>query len=177
MVSAFPFPRTAYSFPKPSHTDPALCLPLAGVTASYLVQMVPCDVLCAGQHHPDFVPLLLFAELFSRNEGPLFQLIRGQGFAYDAGLSVYLWNGQMVFEVVDASEPVLALEAWWGILEQWRGKERWESDLGNFTDFEMETALACVLYRLCAETSTAGGVVGESLKVALRVRFLFSMIL
>jgi hypothetical protein len=139
--------------------------------------------------HPDHHAVIMIIELLNRNEGPIFTGIRGRGYAYDASLSCFLWSGMLVFEVNDASEPTKALEAFWGILEEWAGvgssnlsetekRARWtpSSKLDssptacNYSMFDLDTARACIMYRVTAGKSTAGGVISSVLRHLLRVR-------
>jgi hypothetical protein len=161
-----PYPRMPYQFT--SRVDPMVCVPIAGLTASYLTRMVPCDILSsAASHHEDYWAMVLLTELLTRNEGPLFSAIRGHGYAYDSGLALYLWAGQMVFDLVDSNAPSRALEAFYEVLERWAG-DGWRLG-GHFTELEFQAAKCGVLYRLRAELSTVGGILSSSLRAVLRV--------
>ena len=174
---AFPFHRIPFFLPKTraKRTEP-LHITIPGLQASCLLQTVVCDIMDApsGQHHPDYFPMIFLSELLTRNEGPIFTAIRGRGYAYDAGVSLYLWNGQLVFEVHDASEPLLALLEWWKLLETWWGDgadEKWQlgNPACNFSQFDLDTTYSAIVYRLAAETSTPSGFMSQSLKATLRV--------
>jgi Zn-dependent M16 (insulinase) family peptidase len=183
-ATCFPHPRVPFSIPKSLKTtnELALMIPLPGITSSYLLQMVPCDVLSVGgEHHEDFMPLQVLTSLLSRSEGPLYSEIRGRGLAYDAVLSTYLWAGMLVFEVFDAREPVCALERFWSIINQYAkaSDKQWDfddaesmsssgSDSLLFRKHDFESAIASLIYRLYAEVSTPMGQASETLKASIR---------
>lgn len=76
-LSPFPFPRVPFSMTDVDASYPAdIIVPIAGLGASHLFQMVPCNVLIP---HADYFPMCLLTEILSRTEGPLYSAIRGQG--------------------------------------------------------------------------------------------------
>jgi Zn-dependent M16 (insulinase) family peptidase len=78
-VTTFPFPRIAFSFDQmEKEFSSSILVPVAGLSTSYLSQIVPCDLIKAPKHE-DYFPALLLAELISKAEGPLYTGIRGQG--------------------------------------------------------------------------------------------------
>ncbi|KAK9687329.1 hypothetical protein K7432_014825 [Basidiobolus ranarum] len=145
---------------------------MGSITSSYLLSVVPCDILHA---HIDldnevlareYFSTILLCEIFSRAEGPLYTLIRGNGYAYDASLCVYSWAGQMVFEIRDAADPVKAVQSFWELLKRMREDPlEWEKLVG---DFELDTARAGIAYRSCMESATAAGVIGAALGCCLK---------
>jgi Zn-dependent M16 (insulinase) family peptidase len=115
-ISPFPFPRCPYSL---SHLDKSfsrnIVLPIEGLNSSYLVQFVPCDLLSVHPH-PDHFAVLVLGEILSRAEGPIYTEIRGLGYAYGASINLYLWLGQLSFEINRSSDPVKALNQFYKIL-------------------------------------------------------------
>ena len=78
-IVAFPFPRKAFSFDQMEKSfSKALLVPVAGLSTSYLSQIVPCDLFKSPKHR-DYFPTVLLAEMLSKAEGPLYMGIRGQG--------------------------------------------------------------------------------------------------
>ncbi|KAF9977979.1 hypothetical protein BGZ73_004262 [Actinomortierella ambigua] len=176
----FPFPRTPYqplakTLRQGGEAHNSVLIPLKSITSSYLISIIPCDVVFDPRIHAsspamaeaasrEQVATMLLCEILSRSEGPLYSAIRGKGYAYDASLSVYLWTGQMAFEVRDASDPIKAYEAFLDIIRHMDSD--WEAAVGGL--FEMETARASRAYQVCMERSTAGGVLSWMLRGAIR---------
>ncbi|KAJ3342583.1 hypothetical protein HDU93_001971 [Gonapodya sp. JEL0774] len=153
-LSPFPFPRTTFDASIVSQKlTKSVAVPLKGVTACFLSQVVPCDLL-EIPFHPDHYP-----------EGPLYTAVRGAGHAYGASVSSYLWTGQLGIDIHDSQEPRKALLSFYNILEQLQTDEGWNN---LCSDFDIETAKASVAYRLVAARSTADGVVSCALRAALR---------
>jgi len=151
----WPAIRAPYVPPK---KDIALCVSVEGLDVSYLSQLVPCDVM----RTEDYYPVLVFAEILSRTEGPLYTSIRGQGFAYGASISIYKWYGQMAFNVREATSPDKALECLYEILSTLPQK----ADT-LLSEFEIETAKAAVTFRLYSQRSTAAQVISKTLESVL----------
>lgn len=102
--TSFPYPRSVAKF-KENHIDPEIVIPIKGLSSSYLLQSVPCDILSSSNisvHHEDYAAVIVTCELLSRNEGPLFSSIRGRGYAYNSFISCFLWDGLLVFDVSDS---------------------------------------------------------------------------
>ncbi|KAI1314376.1 hypothetical protein EDD11_002241 [Mortierella claussenii] len=183
-ISPFPFPRTPYRplaimtatdtiLETKRETTPvapnSVLIPMKSITSSYLVSLVPCDIV----FHPstatpecilDQFATLLLCEILSRSEGPLYSAIRGQGYAYGCSISVYLWTAQMAFEVREAMDPVKAYDAFLEIIAKM--DTDWEEIVGG--QFEMETAMASQAYQTCMERATAGGALSWVLRGAVR---------
>lgn len=167
---AFPFPRTPY---RPLTTNGgapnSVLIPLKSITSSYLISIVPCDIVYHPEHateenHLDQFATLLLCEILSRSEGPLYSAIRGQGYAYGCSISVYLWTAQMAFEIRDAMDPIKAYDAFLDIIR--RMDTDWDGVVGG--QFEIETAMASQAYQTCMERATAGGVLSWILRGAVR---------
>ncbi|KAF9585275.1 hypothetical protein BGW38_003101 [Lunasporangiospora selenospora] len=171
-LETFPFPRSPY---KPlaqsssgSKNPSCALIPMKSITSSYLISIVPCDViyhpeLATEENFLDHYATLLLCDILSRSEGPLYSAVRGNGYAYDASLSVYHWTGQMAFEVRVATDPVKAYDAFLDIIRSM--ETDWDSVVGG--QFEMETAQATRVYQTCMERATAGGVLSWILRGAI----------
>ncbi|KAF9365897.1 hypothetical protein BGX34_007705 [Mortierella sp. NVP85] len=170
ILDAFPFPRTPY---RPLVTNDgapnSVLIPLKSITSSYLISIVPCDIVyrpeCATEENQlDQYATLLLCEILSRSEGPLYSAVRGQGYAYGCSISVYLWTAQMAFEIRDAMDPIKAYDAFLDIIR--RMETDWDGVVGG--QFEIETAMASQAYQTCMERATAGGVLSWVLRGAVR---------
>ncbi|KAG0052271.1 hypothetical protein BGZ83_002776 [Gryganskiella cystojenkinii] len=174
-LKPFPFPRTPYR-PLARSTDKdkgaapsSVLIPLKSITSSYLVSIVPCDIVyhpetATEENHLDQFATMLLCEILSRSEGPLYSAIRGQGYAYGCSISVYLWTAQMAFEIRDAMDPVKAYDAFLDIIRLM--ETDWEATVGG--QFEIETAMASQAYQTCMERATAGGALSWVLRGAIR---------
>ncbi|KAJ3070608.1 hypothetical protein HDU98_006362 [Podochytrium sp. JEL0797] len=163
VATAFPLRRFPYNVDSLDTRafGKAVLVPVEGVTASYMVTIVPCDVLKTV----DYYAVTLLAELLSRAEGPLYTSIRGKGYAYDASLYLSAWTGQLSFDVSESSDPYLAT------LEFHRLLRHLSTDAGFAeiaSPFNIETARASVVYRSVTEKSTSGGCIGTVLRRCLR---------
>ncbi|KAI8598334.1 hypothetical protein EDD21DRAFT_382799 [Dissophora ornata] len=172
-LDVFPFPRTPYRPLAVSEGAPnSVLIPMKSITSSYLVSIVPCDIvyypeLATDEEYLDQYATLLLCEILSRSEGPLYSAIRGQGYAYGCSISVYLWTAQMAFEIREAMDPIKAYDAFLEIIRQM--DTDWESVVGG--EFEIETAMASQAYQTCMERATAGGALSWVLRGAVRVCF------
>ncbi|KAL5032116.1 hypothetical protein BDV3_000710 [Batrachochytrium dendrobatidis] len=165
LISPFPFPRNPFQY---SHLDlklgRGLLVPIPGLTTSYVSQFVACDVF-ASHPHPDYFATVLLAEILSRSEGPLYDAVRGPGYAYGVSLSVCLWIGQLSLDLYDASEPHKSVMAFYRILNTLATKSGMEEIC---SEFNIETARAAVAYRWVADCATADGVVQTALRSSLQ---------
>ncbi|KAF9182304.1 hypothetical protein BGZ50_004980 [Haplosporangium sp. Z 11] len=171
-ISPFPFPRTPYrplAASNESNAPSSVLIPLKSITSSYLVSIVPCDIVyhpttATEENQLDQYATLLLCEILSRSEGPLYSAIRGQGYAYGCSISVYLWTAQMAFEIRDAMDPIKAYDAFLDIIRLM--DTDWEATVGG--QFEIETAMASQAYQTCMERATAGGALSWTLRGAVR---------
>ncbi|KAF9436745.1 hypothetical protein BGZ76_003102 [Entomortierella beljakovae] len=166
----FPFPRSPYKPLATSEGTPnSALIPMKSITSSYLISIVPCDIVyhpdtATEENHLDQYATILLCEILSRSEGPLYSAIRGQGYAYGCSISVYLWTAQMAFEIREAMDPIKAYDAFLEIIRQM--DDDWESVVGG--QFEIETAMASQAYQTCMERATPGGVLSWVLRGAIR---------
>ncbi|KAH6564750.1 hypothetical protein BASA60_010195 [Batrachochytrium salamandrivorans] len=141
-----------------------LMVSVSGLSTSYFSQFVACDVF-APHPHSDYFATVLLAELLSRSEGPLYNAVRGPGFAYGVSLNVCLWIGQLSLDLYDASEPYKSVIAFYRILENLKTKTGFQEICSQFN---IETARASVAYRWVAEGSSPDSVVRTALRSSLR---------
>ncbi|KAH6573969.1 hypothetical protein BASA62_002682 [Batrachochytrium salamandrivorans] len=164
-TSPFPFPRVPFT---DAHLDSmlgrGLMVSVSGLSTSYFSQFVACDVF-APHPHSDYFATVLLAELLSRSEGPLYNAVRGPGFAYGVSLNVCLWIGQLSLDLYDASEPYKSVIAFYRILENLKTKTGFQEICSQFN---IETARASVAYRWVAEGSSPDSVVRTALRSSLR---------
>jgi Zn-dependent M16 (insulinase) family peptidase len=88
---------------------------VGGLTTTHFSITIACDACLVS--HDDKRPLSrhhfavsLLCQLFSRTEGPFYELIRGKGLAYDAALHYAPWNRQLELFFFDCIDPKTALE-------------------------------------------------------------------
>ncbi|EKX50036.1 hypothetical protein GUITHDRAFT_104433 [Guillardia theta CCMP2712] len=82
----------------------AVAVSLKGIDSSYLELVIPCSL---HKLDDDLFPVMLFAELLSRSEGPLWNRIRGKGLAYHSlleALEEFLTILKEVEEEVEEAE-------------------------------------------------------------------------
>lgn len=127
-------------------------------------QFVPCDLLQTPKH-PDYFPTVLLAEILSVSEGPLYDGVRGKGFAYGVSLSCYLWAGQLSFELYRSSEPEKGLAVFQSILQDLFTKDGFEKYCGKYP---IETAKASVAYRWAANCSTSSSLISTTLRSSIQ---------
>ncbi|KAI3658348.1 hypothetical protein MP638_007322 [Amoeboaphelidium occidentale] len=163
--TVLPIIRRGFEF-KEGYSDEIKELKISGITSSYLIQMVRCDILSPepGTHNKDFLPVLLLIQILSASEGPIYSAVRGRGLAYDAHLSAYLFNQHLVFEVGDSKDPHEALKQFHLLLQEIK-----EKGLGKFSSFDQQMMNACmgIVYRSVSSRSSVTGILNQSFKAAL----------
>ncbi|RKP09576.1 hypothetical protein THASP1DRAFT_2677, partial [Thamnocephalis sphaerospora] len=162
----FPIPRVPYC-PKldASLVTPgsAVTLALPALTSSYVACILPCDVFgpVSDPSHPlhsDYFAVTLLCELLSRTEGPLYEAVRGKGYAYGAHIGIRPWCGQLVYSVGEAQDPANALRAFWAVLESMDSV--WDE---MCTPFAIDAARSTIAYQWFSDRSTAPNVIGAVL--------------
>ncbi|ORX81651.1 hypothetical protein BCR32DRAFT_261274 [Anaeromyces robustus] len=165
ITSTFPFPRKPFNIKSIDEAHQSVIVPIAGLCTSFLIQYVESEILSPIPNE-DFYAVTVLAELLTRTEGPLYTSIRGNGYAYDGSICLYLWSGQLTFSLYDSSEPQKATMEFYQIIEEMNTKEGWEKIC---SDFHIDTAKASVVYKNVSSKSTASGVIYSYLRGALRV--------
>ncbi|KAI8052858.1 hypothetical protein BDF22DRAFT_620435 [Syncephalis plumigaleata] len=168
----FPAPRSPYDI----STDvqliapgDLLVMPLPALSASYLSCVLPCDVLAPindPEHpaHREKSAISILCELLSRVDGPIYEAVRGKGYAYGAGVNLYSWHGQLVYSVSEAQDPARALDEFWRILKKL--DTHWDSVCDEHA---LEAARAIVAYHWFSRRATSNGVIGSAVDDAFRV--------
>ncbi|KAJ9050857.1 hypothetical protein DSO57_1010408 [Entomophthora muscae] len=161
--------RTPYTFPKDISYHPCLNLAVGSLTSSYIVSIAPCDVFTTGndlnpQDHVSKMAVLVMSELLSRCNGPLFELIRGQGLAYHVDLYLNVWAGALVFDLHDSVDPTAALIAFWGFLSQLMEPEHWNETI---TQLELQLAKSSLLYISTRIVGSPSSLLSSSFKYSL----------
>eukprot|EP01105_Mastigella_eilhardi_P015911 TRINITY_DN3644_c0_g1_i5.p1 TRINITY_DN3644_c0_g1~~TRINITY_DN3644_c0_g1_i5.p1 ORF type:complete len:605 (-),score=132.84 TRINITY_DN3644_c0_g1_i5:59-1873(-) len=133
-----------------------LLAPISGVDSAYCVQYAPCAV---GLHDEDFLPVMLFCELMSRTEGPLYAEIRGAGLAYDVGLSFQLFHQLLCFTLYECASPHRAAAAFYALLARVPA----ERD-SLLSPFAIDTARSALLYKIHSARATAPQLISDSLR-------------
>jgi len=165
ITSTFPFPRKPFNINSIDEAHRSVMVPIAGLCTSFLIQYVESEVL-SPMPNEDIYAVTILAELLTRTEGPLYTSIRGNGYAYDGSLCLYLWSGQLAFSLYDSSEPQKATMEFYQIIEEMNTEEGWAKIC---SDFHIDTAKASVVYKNVSSKSTASGVIYSYLRGALRV--------
>jgi Zn-dependent M16 (insulinase) family peptidase len=164
ITSTFPFPRKPFNINSIDEAHRSVMVPIAGLCTSFLIQYVESEVL-SPMPNEDIYAVTILAELLTRTEGPLYTSIRGNGYAYDGSLCLYLWSGQLAFSLYDSSEPQKATMEFYQIIEEMNTEEGWAKIC---SDFHIDTAKASVVYKNVSSKSTASGVIYSYLRGALR---------
>jgi Zn-dependent M16 (insulinase) family peptidase len=168
----FPVPRSPYQvdmnaeFAAPGDL---MVVALPALSASYLSCVLPCDVFGPVDEpdhplHRDYFAVTVFCELLSRAEGPLYEAVRGKGFAYGASVHLRPWCGQLAYSVGEAQDPAQALSAFWQVLETL------DTEWNSVCDVHaLEAARSTVAYTWFSHRSTSTGIISAALNDAFRV--------
>lgn len=141
--------------------DEDVCRALAvpGSETSYFTLSVDCDV---SQVHPEWPSLQVLLELISRDEGVLFNAVRGEGFAYGVALSLNQWHRRLSLSVSEASLPVYAWVASCKALEKFREGLAVGNDDSNL-QAELATAKSALLFGTLDSRATPSMIISGSL--------------
>lgn len=148
---------------------------IGDITASYMSFVVPCEVLpskcenCSSEEAiiNEYVSVSLICQLLSVTEGPIYSAIRGRGLAYDASLTVALWNGLLTFAVNDSNDPVTAFKEFkklMGSVDQEFRTEEWNV----ISEDSLKVAKSAFLYQMIEESSTPSSMFNCCFKNHLR---------
>lgn len=139
--------------------DVCRALAVPGTETSYFNLSVDCEV---SQGHPEWPSLQILLELMSRDDGRLYNAVRGEGFAYDVSLSLNQWHGRLSLSISEASLPVYAWVASCKALEKFR------KCLENGIDdiclrAEIATAKSSLLFGMLDSRATPQMIIASSL--------------
>lgn len=144
---------------------------IGDITASYMSFVVPCNVLPSDkiciETFTEFVSISLICQLLSVTEGPIYSAIRGRGLAYDASLTVSLWNGLLTFALNDSNDPVNAFKEFQKLMntiDQEFRSERWNI----IGEDSLKVAKSAFLYQMIEETATPAAMFNSCLRNYLR---------
>ncbi|KNE60829.1 hypothetical protein AMAG_06595 [Allomyces macrogynus ATCC 38327] len=156
LTTLYPFPRVPYSL---KDTPSVTVVPIKGVTTSFLSLFTDCNLLDPPRN-PQYHAVILLSELLSRSEGPIYERIRGPGFAYDSALSCALWTGTLSFDCSESADPAACLDAFHTVLA---------TPLDDLVTADaLDMAKCAVTYRHAASRASCAGVVAESLRARLK---------
>lgn len=120
--------------------------------------------------------------MINRSEGPLYEAIRGKGYAYDARVEFSAWRGLLYFNLFETSEPARALSEFYRILERLGAdnkasgldvsEEKAVAKSSDFTPFVMQAAVSSLLYRLLEDHSTPPLAIRHAHRAFLLVRMI-----
>lgn len=144
---------------------------IGDITASYLSFIVPCKVLPSDEicieNIKEYASVSLICQLLSVTEGPIYSAIRGRGLAYDASLTVSLWNGLLNFAVNDSNDPVNAFKEFQKLMQS--VDEEFKSGKWNIiSDDSLKVAKSAFLYQMIEETATPASMFNSCLRNYLR---------
>lgn len=144
---------------------------IGDITASYLSFVIPCNVLPSDkiclETIKEYVSISLICQLLSVTEGPIYSAIRGRGLAYDASLTISLWNGLLTFAVNDSNDPVNAFKEFQKLMQtvdQEFKNEKWNI----ISQDSLKVAKSAFLYQMIEETATPASMFNSCLRNYLR---------
>ncbi|KAJ1964009.1 hypothetical protein GGI12_001702 [Dipsacomyces acuminosporus] len=147
----FPIPRTNRF---PELTKPVrVHVPMRSLQSAYAQVCFKCDLawMPAGDRSfeeqlaelpaLDFYALGMLTSLLQRTDGPLYNAIRGKGYAYSTYFSQYMWTGLLVFGCSSASDAPKAILEMQHLVDELETK--WDEYV---TDFEISMTRSTLLY-------------------------------
>lgn len=144
---------------------------IGDITANYMSVVVPCEILPSdridGDKIREYVSVSLICQLLSVTEGPIYSSIRGRGLAYDASLTVSLWNGLLTFAVNDSNDPFNAFKEFRTLMNSINDEfisENWVI----INDGSLNVAKSAFLYQMIEESSTPSSMFNSCFKNYLR---------
>ncbi|KAJ1977571.1 hypothetical protein H4R34_003532 [Dimargaris verticillata] len=185
MQVPFPYPRFPYV---PFYGCPtAFHIPHPSATSSCIISIIPCDKLqfaappapdrlAQGQwYHDQLTPVLeaqlrerlavdILTEILSKDGGPLFTQIRGNGYAYGCTFYTVNWSGELAFIIHEATAPFKAQRIFWRLIEELGTANGWAKYVN---DFEFQSAKSSWTYTWVSEKATPAKVLGFELQASL----------
>lgn len=144
---------------------------IGDITASYMSYVIPCDVLPADRLCEEvaieYVSISLICQLLSVTEGPIYSAIRGRGLAYDASLTLSLWNGLLTFAVNDSNDPVTSFKEFQVLMQE--VDQEFKSECWKIiSEDSLKVAKSAFLYQMIEETATSSSMFTSCLRSYLR---------
>ncbi|KAI9296809.1 hypothetical protein K502DRAFT_301758 [Neoconidiobolus thromboides FSU 785] len=164
--------RHPYKHPKDPPYPTAGIIYLGSITSSYSIAIVPCHLFsipASTQEHEKFHEMMsvsMLSELFSRSNGHLYELIRGQGLAYHIQLSLRPWTGGLVLELSDSIDPEKALNEIWSFFERLLDANEWDKLIDPM---ELELAKSSVVYNSFYLLDSPSAILDSALRLGLCV--------
>jgi len=143
-------------------------------TASYLSVVIPCNVLATDgsallhDSIKEYVSIMLICQLLSVTEGPIYRRIRGRGLAYDASLTLSLWNGLLTLSVNDSVNPVDAFKELMELLREVDEELSGEKESLVVSESALRVAKSAVLFQLTEERSAPSSLATVAYRLSLR---------
>ncbi|KAJ2809111.1 hypothetical protein H4R20_000351 [Coemansia guatemalensis] len=145
-------------------------IPMKALQASYTSICLECD-LCMAPSSPqnfekelstlpalDYYALRMLVELLHRVDGPLFNAVRGKGYAYGAHFTINPWSHQLAFVCNRASDAPRA------ILEMRKLVEDLEENWADYvSDFEIGMTRSTIVYQSTAAQATSENIMSTSI--------------
>ena len=144
---------------------------IGDITASYMSFVVPCNVLPSNQINKstlcEYVSISLICQLLSVTEGPIYSAVRGRGLAYDASLTISLWNGLLTFAVNDSNDPAAAFKEFRSLMKL-INQEFLEENWNIISEDSLKVAKSALLYQMIEESATPSSMFNTCFKNHLR---------
>ncbi|KAJ2613623.1 hypothetical protein H4S08_002096 [Coemansia sp. RSA 1365] len=106
----------------------------------------------------DYYALRMLVELLHRTDGPLYNAVRGKGYAYGAHFTINMWTGQLAFVCNRASDVSRA------ILEMRRLVEDLDQNWSNYvSNFEIAMTRSTIVYQSTAAQATSENILSTSI--------------
>ena len=144
---------------------------IGDITASYLSVVVPCEILPSNRVEEEtireYVSVSLICQLLSVTEGPIYSSIRGRGLAYDASLTIAVWNGLLTFAVNDSNDPVNAFKEFKTLMNS-INEEFTSENWRIISEDSLNVAKSAFLYQMIEESSTPSSMFNSCFKNYLR---------
>ncbi|KAJ1914816.1 hypothetical protein H4219_004624 [Mycoemilia scoparia] len=154
--SPFPFPRPRF-FPDVKHPV-GVHIPSSTVQCSFLMTRIPCNLcLRPSVYDPkpckviDAFALLLLCNILSRTDGPIYNAVRANGYAYGASIVLYQNLSQLGIQIHNATNVAKAQYAIWKIIEEMATPEGWTKYVNKF---EIELCKSTFSYEIAVEGQT-----------------------
>ncbi|KAJ2083604.1 hypothetical protein H4R24_000662 [Coemansia sp. RSA 988] len=145
-------------------------IPMKALQASYASICLECDLCMAPSSMQnfekelstlpalDYYALKMLVELLHRIDGPLYNAVRGKGYAYGAHFTMNMWTRQLAFVCNRASDASRA------ILEMRKLVEDLEENWSNYvSDFEIGMTRSTIVYKSTAAQATSENVMSTSI--------------
>uniref|UniRef100_A0A7S1TES2 Peptidase M16 N-terminal domain-containing protein n=1 Tax=Compsopogon caeruleus TaxID=31354 RepID=A0A7S1TES2_9RHOD len=125
-----------------------------GIESSFAITWVDCPLSKTDSMYPT---MELICGILNRTEGVLYDAIRGAGLAYEANVTLRVWNGQLAFVLSESSDPSMAWRAFLDCLDRFEMDMDADSERNNLTR-EIEAAKASLLFSMHEQKSSPANI-------------------